>query len=61
MDSWLVSYDICDPKRLRKVATVCEGDTKSQEQSSPAVFRWQGSPFFWQRSNLARVETDSEQ
>jgi CRISPR-associated protein Cas2 len=24
MDSWLVAYDICDPKRLRKVAQTCE-------------------------------------
>ena len=24
MDSWLVAYDISDPKRLRKVATACE-------------------------------------
>ncbi len=24
MDTWLVAYDICDPKRLRKVAKTCE-------------------------------------
>ncbi len=24
MESWLVCYDIADPKRLRKVATACE-------------------------------------
>lgn len=24
MDSFLVCYDICDPKRLRRVATTCE-------------------------------------
>jgi CRISPR-associated protein Cas2 len=24
MDSYLVAYDICDPKRLRKVAKTCE-------------------------------------
>jgi CRISPR-associated protein Cas2 len=24
MDSYLVAYDICDPKRLRKVAQACE-------------------------------------
>jgi CRISPR-associated protein Cas2 len=24
MDTWLVAYDICDPKRLRKVAQTCE-------------------------------------
>lgn len=24
MDSYLVCYDIADPKRLRKVATICE-------------------------------------
>ena len=24
MDTYLVAYDICDPKRLRKVAHTCE-------------------------------------
>jgi len=24
MDSYLVAYDICNPKRLRKVALTCE-------------------------------------
>lgn len=24
MDTYLISYDICDPKRLRKVARACE-------------------------------------
>jgi hypothetical protein len=24
MDTYLVAYDICDPKRLRKVARACE-------------------------------------
>jgi CRISPR-associated protein Cas2 len=24
MDTWLVAYDICDPRRLRKVARMCE-------------------------------------
>jgi CRISPR-associated protein Cas2 len=24
MDSYIVAYDIADPKRLRKVATACE-------------------------------------
>ena len=24
MDSYIVAYDICDPKRLRKVAQACE-------------------------------------
>ena len=24
MDSWLVTNDICDPKRLRMVAQTCE-------------------------------------
>ncbi len=24
MDTWLVAYDICNPKRLRKVAKACE-------------------------------------
>jgi hypothetical protein len=24
MDTYLVAYDVCDPKRLRKVAKICE-------------------------------------
>jgi CRISPR-associated protein Cas2 len=24
MDTYLIAYDICDPKRLRKVAKICE-------------------------------------
>jgi len=24
METWLVAYDICEPKRLRKVAQTCE-------------------------------------
>ena len=24
-DTYLVAYDVCDPKRLRKVAKVCDG------------------------------------
>jgi CRISPR-associated protein Cas2 len=33
MDTYLVAYDICDPKRLRRVATICE-DFGSRKQFS---------------------------
>lgn len=33
MDSWIVSYNITDPKRLRKVAT-CREDYGQRKQCS---------------------------
>ena len=33
MDSYLVCYDVSDPKRLRKVATVCEDFGRRKQYS----------------------------
>jgi len=33
MDTYLVAYDICDPKRLRKVAHTCEDFGKRRQYS----------------------------
>jgi CRISPR-associated protein Cas2 len=49
MDSYLVCYDISDPKRLRKVATVCE-DFGVRKQYS--VFLCRLSP-----TNLVRLRS----
>jgi CRISPR-associated protein Cas2 len=38
MESWLVSYDISDPKRLRKVAQTCE-DFGARKQYSVFLCR----------------------
>jgi CRISPR-associated protein Cas2 len=38
MESWLVAYDICDPKRLRKVAQTCE-DFGPRRQNSVFLCR----------------------
>jgi CRISPR-associated protein Cas2 len=38
MDTYLVAYDICDPKRLRKVARTCE-DFGQRRQYSVFVCR----------------------
>ena len=38
MQSWLVCYDISDPKRLRKVATACE-DYGARKQLSVFLCR----------------------
>jgi len=47
MQSWLVCYDICDPKRLRKVATCCEDFGERRQYS---VFLCRLSP-----TNFARL------
>lgn len=49
MDSYLVAYDICDPKRLRKVAQACED----------FGFRWQYSVFLCRLSarDLVRLKS----
>src|SRR5438132_947085 len=49
MDTYLVAYDICDPKRLRKVAQTCE-DFGS---------RWQYSVFLCRltAANLVRLKS----
>lgn len=46
MESWLVCYDISDPKRLRKVATACE-DYGVRKQLS--VFLMRLSPVEYER------------
>jgi CRISPR-associated protein Cas2 len=46
MESWLVCYDISDPKRLRKVASACE-DFGERKQYS--VFLCRLSPTQFQR------------
>jgi len=38
METWLVAYDICEPKRLRKVAQTCE-DFGSRKQYSVFLCR----------------------
>src|SRR5947209_9810278 len=49
MDTYLVAYDICDPKRLRKVAQTCED----------FGHRWQYSVFLCRLTahNLVRLKS----
>ncbi len=51
MDSYLVAYDISDPKRLRKVATVCE-DFGRRKQYSVFLCRLSATDFVRLRSRL---------
>jgi CRISPR-associated protein Cas2 len=51
MDSWLVAYDIGDPKRLRKVATTCE-DYGVRRQYSVFFCRLSATEFVRLRSRL---------
>jgi CRISPR-associated protein Cas2 len=51
MDSYLVAYDICDKKRLRKVATVCE-DFGLRKQYSVFLCRLSATDFVRLRSRL---------
>ncbi len=51
MDSYLVAYDISDPKRLRKVATVCE-DFGYRKQYSVFLCRLSATDFVRLRSRL---------
>ena len=51
MDSWLVAYDIADPKRLRKVATACE-DYGVRRQYSVFLCRLSATDFVRLRSRL---------
>ncbi len=44
MDSWLVCYDISDPKRLRRVATACE-DYGTRRQLSVFLMRLSKTEF----------------
>ena len=51
VDSYLVAYDISDPKRLRKVATVCE-DFGYRKQLSVFLCRLSATDFVRMRSRL---------
>ena len=51
MDSYIVSYDISDPKRLRKVATVCE-DFGVRKQYSVFLCRLSATDMVRLRSRL---------
>jgi CRISPR-associated protein Cas2 len=51
MDSYLVAYDISDPKRLRKVATACE-DFGVRRQYSVFLCRLSATDFVRLRSRL---------
>lgn len=54
MDSYLVAYDISDPKRLRKVATVCE-DFGYRKQLSVFLCRLSTTDFVRLRTRLYDV------
>ena len=51
MDSYIVCYDICDPKRLRKVATCCE-DFGERKQYSVFLCRLSATDMVRLRSRL---------
>jgi len=51
MQSWIVSYDISDPKRLRRVATACE-DFGVRKQYSVFLCRLSPTDFVRLRSRL---------
>ena len=51
MDSWLVCYDISNPKRLRKVARACE-DFGYRKQLSVFLCRLSATDFVKLRSRL---------
>ena len=51
MDSWLICYDICDPKRLRKVARTCQ-DFGGRRQLSVFLMRLSPTAFQKLRARL---------
>jgi CRISPR-associated protein Cas2 len=51
MDSYIVAYDISDPKRLRKVARCCE-DFGARKQFSVFLCRLSATDFVRMRSRL---------
>jgi CRISPR-associated protein Cas2 len=51
MESWLVAYDISDPKRLRRVATACE-DYGVRKQYSVFLCRLSKTQFERLRARL---------
>jgi CRISPR-associated protein Cas2 len=54
MESWLVCYDICDPKRLRKVAQTCE-DFGVRKQYSVFLARVSATDLVRLRSRLYEI------
>ena len=54
MDSYIVAYDISNPKRLRKVALVCE-DFGARKQFSVFLCRLSATDFVRLRSRLYDV------
>jgi CRISPR-associated protein Cas2 len=54
MDSYIVAYDISDPKRLRKVATTCE-DFGVRKQYSVFLCRLSATDYARLRSRLYDV------
>jgi CRISPR-associated protein Cas2 len=54
MDSYIVAYDISDPKRLRKVATICE-DFGYRRQFSVFLCRLSATDMARLRSRLYDV------
>lgn len=61
MDSYLVAYDIADPKRLRKVATACE-DFGTRKQYSVFLCRLSATDFVRLRSRLYDlIQLDKDQ
>ena len=61
MTSWLVCYDISDPKRLRKVAKICE-DFGYRRQLSVFLVRVSATEFVRLRTRLYdAVNTEEDQ
>jgi CRISPR-associated protein Cas2 len=54
MESWLVCYDISDPKRLRRVATACE-DFGVRKQYSVFLCRLSRTQFERLRARLWEI------
>lgn len=59
MDSWVVAYDISDPKRLRKVARACE-DYGYRKQLSVFLCRLSTTDFVKLRNRLYDIVNLSE-
>lgn len=61
METWLVSYDISDPKRLRKVARICE-DFGLRRQFSVFLCRLSATDLVRLRSRLYDIiDLDQDQ
>ena len=54
MESWIVAYDISDPKRLRKVAHTCE-DFGARKQLSVFLVRLSRTEFEKLRGRLQQI------